>query len=243
MSSPGTILGGVLSDQAIFDRVQSDELIVKSTFTADSLAPSSYEPRIARDGLITPNGTPFPPGSSGPAKVILRSGDTAMFSTIELFHMPPDVAGNITVKNRLAKDGLMLLSGLLIDPGFGADEKLLDDQELGCRLYLHVANIGREPIIIQPERAPITRIQFLCVCGGRYAQRQKIRSSRWADQEPATLGFLTELQTLKVGLTELKDKVDSTHSQVHYVVMLGAVVLGVTLIGVVLATVLALVSK
>jgi deoxycytidine triphosphate deaminase len=227
---------GVLSDQAIYERVQSDELIVKSTFDPDSLQPASYDLQIARDGLITPGGEKIPPGADGdrPAKVVLYPGQAALFSTVAMLRMPEDVAGNVTIKNRLATEGLMLLSGLLVDPGYGSDETV--DSEPGCRLYLHVANIGKDPVTIRPGEDRIARLQFLRVYGGRHQSRPKIEASEWNSQEQPSLGFLTELR-------ELKEKVESTNSQVQNVVMLGFVVLGVTLFGVVVATVLAIVSK
>jgi deoxycytidine triphosphate deaminase len=243
----GTSLGAVLSDQAIYDLVHSSvlgELIVKDTFVSSALAPASYEPRTARDGLICPDGRSYPPGTKGPAKIVLQSGDAAMFSTRELFRMPPTVAGNVTVKNRLATDGLMLLSGLLIDPGYGcnAGEEDPDDRQ-GCRLYLHVANIGRDQITIKPGEEPIARIQFLRVSGGVHESRQPIKGSQWIDQEKASLGFLTELKDVKDELKSLKEEGERTNSQVHYVVMGGAVVLSVTLLGVIVAFVLAIVAK
>jgi deoxycytidine triphosphate deaminase len=236
VSGGKTPIGGVLSDEAIYELVHSSELgelIVKATFDKASLQPASYDPRIAPDGLITPHGAKIKPGEDGPAKVVLQSGDAAMFSTIEMFRMPADFAGNITIKNRLATEGLMLLSGLLIDPGYGSDETVEDDP--GCRLYLHVANIGKEPIILRPKDQ-IARVQFLHVCGGQSPSRRLIKASEWKTQEQPSLGFLTELK-------DIKEKVESTSNQVQYVVMLGYVVLGVTLIGVVVATVLAIVSK
>lgn len=235
--------GGVLSDQAIYDLVHSTELgelIVKDTFASEALAPASYEPRIARDGLIAADGRAFPLGSTGPAKIVLQSGDAAMFSTKELFRMPHNVAGNITVKNRLATEGLMLLSGLLIDPGYGSGEN--PDHQFGCRLYLHVANIGRDQIVIKPGEESIARIQFLNVLGDQRGENG-VKASQWADQEKASLGFLTELKVVKDELKVLKDKVESTTNQVHYLVVGGGFVLAVTLIGVVMAFVLAIVSK
>lgn len=232
--------GGVLSDAAIKRLVDGGELIVGGTFTESALAPASYEPRVARAGMIAPDGRPFPPDSRGPAKVVLQSGDAAMFSTVERFRMPANVAGNISVKNLLATDGLMLLSGMLIDPGYGEQSP---DGKPGCCLFLHVANIGREQIVIRPELEPIARVQFLYVVGGIHPHREQIKSSKWEDQEKASLGFLTELKEVKDEVKALQARSENMVSQVHYVVVGGAIVLAVTLIGVVLAFVLAIVTK
>ena len=244
MNGGETTIGGVLSDLAIYEMVHSNgagELIVRETFDPDCLAPASYNPRIARDGLITPSGDKFKPGCDGPwpTKVVLYSGDAAMFSTVEQFLMPANVAGNITVKNRQATNGLLLLSGLLIDPDYGADTK--DDENPGRRLYLHVANIGKEPITIEPG-GQIARIQFLHVYGGQRvssaqpASPPQIEAADWNSQQQPSLGFLTDLK-------ELKETVDRVSYQAQIVIFGGIFVLTVTLIGVVLAFVLAIVSK
>lgn len=229
-SVPSVPVGGVLSGNAIADLVASGTLIVKTSFSKGSLQAASYNPRIARDGLITPDGVTVEPDSDGrrPARVVLESGDAAVFSTEEKFVMPDAIVGNITIKNTQATEGLLLLSGLLIDPGYGSDNKR------GRPLYMHVANIGKKPIVIKPGDQ-IARIQFLSLCGRPGPKRQE-EWAGWSAQEQPSLGFLTELKALK-------EKVESTSSQVQYVVVLGFVVLAITLIGVVLATVLGIVAK
>jgi deoxycytidine triphosphate deaminase len=234
-------IGGVLSDQAIYDLVhagETEELIARDDFQLESLQPASYNPRIARDGLITPEGDKFKPGCDGPwpTKVVLYSGDAAMFSTVERFLMPANVAGNITVKNRQATNGLLLLSGLLIDPDYGADTR--DDENPGRRLYLHVANIGKEPITIEPGQQ-IARIQFLHVCGGQRrsgAQPDsppRIEAADWNSQQQPSLGFLTDLKVLK-------EKVDNVSYQAQAVIVGGILVLAVTLLGLSLSTILSI---
>jgi deoxycytidine triphosphate deaminase len=230
-----TPVSGVFSDQAIDDLVQSGTLIVKETFEPDALQPASYDLKIRRDGALFA-GDQYPPDSDDrlPLRVQLEPGQAAMFSTTAMFCMPSQVAGNVTIKNRLATEGLMLLSGLLIDPGYGSDDPV--DGKQGCRLYLHVANIGRDRIDIYPEEEAIARVQFLSVCGGERASRPKIKASKWIDQIQPSLGFLTEMKALQEDVT-------STSSMVQNVVMLGFVVLGITLIGVSLSTILSLATN
>lgn len=223
----------VLSDAEIERRATKDELIVKATFRESSLQPSSYDVTIAKDGLITPTGTDYAPGGVGahPRKVILYPGDTALFSTRELFRLPHDVAGNISIKNRLAADGLTLLSGMLIDPGYGFDQPA--DAEKGCRLYMHVANIGRDPIVLQPDRQQVARVQFLPVAGGESANRKDVPPSRWVEQTQASLGFLAELK-------QLKEKTERASYRSEQVVLLGFIVLGASIVGITLSTILSI---
>jgi hypothetical protein len=165
---------------------------------------------------------------------VLGSGDSALFSTRELFRMPHDVAGNVTVKNRLASEGLTLLSGLLIDPGYGLDEQA--DDPAGCRLFLHVANIGADPILLRPGKDQIARVQFLPVLGGSRVGRDKISPSRWSEQRRASLGFLTDLKNLKSDV-ELSD------NRSQQVVLFGFVVLAFALIGASFSTILSIATN
>jgi deoxycytidine triphosphate deaminase len=229
---------GVFSDKAIIAAFQAGELIVDG-FREESLHGASYDLTIARDGLILPDGQEVPPGRAGTVRerrrpVVLESGDTALFSTKELFRMPDDVAGNISVKNRLAAEGLSLLSGLFIDPGYGADERA--DDEAGCRLFLHVANTGRDSILLQPGSDAIARVQFLRLRGGTWEGRKPARASRWSEQRQASLGFLTDMK-------ELKERVETTSARSEQVVLLGVVVLAVALIGAAFSTILSIVTN
>jgi deoxycytidine triphosphate deaminase len=228
---PGTC-GGVLSDGAILAEVARGTLIVGHTFEPTALQPASYDVAVACDGLIAPSGEEFSPGTGGtPKRVVLQPGDTAMFSTTEVLCMPKAIAGNITIKNRLAAEGLLLLSGGLIDPGYGHDEK--DDGKLGCRLFLHVANISQETIEIRPGSERIARIQFLRVCGPESADRVPIQASRWKGQKRASLGFLSELK-------ELKDSSERNRDLINYVIAGVGFVLLMTLLSVALAVILSL---
>jgi hypothetical protein len=156
-----------------------------------------------------------------------------MFSTNEMLCMPKAIAGNITIKNRLAMEGLLLLSGGLIDPGYGHDER--DGGQPGCRLFLHVANIGKDTIEIRPGTERIARIQFLRVCGTESNDRALIRASRWKGQKRASLGFLSDLK-------KLKDSSDRNRDVINYVMIGGAFVLLMTMISVSLAVILSLSS-
>jgi deoxycytidine triphosphate deaminase len=226
--------GGVLSDGAILREVENGRLIV-SGFDEDGLHPASYDLTIAPDALITPSGREIQPGEAERRhrQVVLEPGETALFSTKDLFIMPPHIAGNLSIKNRLAAEGLSLLSGLLVDPGYGLDE--LADDELGCRLFMHVANTGKKTIALHPGKDKIARIQFLPVVGERWDQRRVARASRWSEQQQASLGFLSDLK-------RLKDSTESNRDLITYVIAGGIFVLLMTMISVALAVILSLSS-
>jgi deoxycytidine triphosphate deaminase len=225
---------GALSGREIERRVERRELIIM--FNLDAINPASYELTTAKDGLITPHGKRIEPGSSDfvPRKIILQPGEAALLSTLERLRMPVDVTGNITIRNKYASEGLTLLSGMLIDPGFGWEDELgrgLD--QLGSRLYLNVANIGREPVEIKPGLDRIARVQFVTVCGDHDHGRTTVLRSLFSEQQRPALGFLMEMK-------ELKDKVERTDTRSEQVMLFGFVVLAVSLIGVSLSTLLSL---
>ncbi|HXP28364.1 MAG TPA: hypothetical protein VN804_01295, partial [Solirubrobacteraceae bacterium] len=166
-------------------------------------------------------------------RVVLQPGDAAMFSTREVFSLPATIAGNITIKNSRATEGLMLLSGGLIDPGYGLEEN--PGARRGGRLYLHVANIGRQTIEIRPGAERIARIQFLRVCGSELS-REPIAPSQWCEQRKPSLGFLSELK-------QLKSSSEGTRDLISYIAVGGAFVLLMTLISVALAVILSLSSE
>lgn len=229
--------GGVLSDGAIIERIVKGELIALSTFNEDSLHGSSYDVAIAQDGLITPSRDEVPPCRTavpwtGP--VVIESGETALFSSKELFRLPDDVAGNVSIKNRLASQGLSLLSGLLIDPGYGLDE--FADDRLGCRLFLHVANTSRSRIVLVPGVDVIARVQFLPIVGPRWSKRKSAKASRWSEQKRASLGFFTEMR-------ELKQEVEETSTRSRQIVLFGVVVVAIALVGAAFSSILSIATN
>ncbi len=228
-------IGGVLSDGAILSEAKIGKLIVGETCRESFVKPASYDVTAAPDGMIVPSGEEIPAGRGrGPKRVVLQPGDTAMFSTRELFSLPETIAGNITIKNSLAIEGLLLLSGGLVDPGYGHEKRA--PKQAGDRLYLHVANIGKQAIEIRPESDPIARIQFLTVCGPIKVPRKTIPPSSWSDQKRPSLGFLSELK-------ELKENVERSDVRSKAVVQFGVVVVAIALIGASFSAILSIVTN
>lgn len=250
------VWGGVLSADRIELFVAAGKLITDETFCKDALRPAAYDVEVARNGLITPDGREVPPATRAEShagrageELTLESGDTAVFSTSEHFCMPDSVAGNVSIKNRYAARGLMLLSGMLIDPGFGATPTGKDvetgdtaDYVCGRPLHLHVVNLGSNLITIRPGEDRIASVQFLPVCAPSQWDQQ-IVASGWKDQKRPSLGFLAQLKQLNSEHNELTRVVSNTDQMVRYVVLLGFILLGATILGVVLATTLAIVSR
>jgi deoxycytidine triphosphate deaminase len=252
-------VSGVLSGRAIARLADNEELIVEG-YQSTCVQPASYNVTIAETGLITPGDKRIPPaqpkkskgegsekpderGQSQVAKllelaprptrppVVLEPGDTAVFSSRERFELPVSIAGNVTVKNTYAAQGLMLLSGMLIDPGYGNGNAHGDGRQ-GCPLYLHVANIGRERMALIPGFDDIARIQFLHVDETSDAT-DSVSGSRWENQKLVSLGFLSDLK-------ELKENVERTETRTQLVLAGGVVVILLALIAAAFSSILSI---
>ena len=70
-----------------------------------------------------PSGRRYKRGSKRDQPVILRPGEVAFFSTAERLCIPWDVCANIGIKFGYARRGVLILTGLLVDPGFGLERE------------------------------------------------------------------------------------------------------------------------
>src|SRR4051812_28002144 len=99
---------GLLSDGEIRHFAEHHKMIRE--FEPKQLRPAAYDLRVATDGLVTPEGETYKPaflpdGRRYDGGIALMPGDTAEFSSREQFDMPPNVAGNISIKTDLARRG------------------------------------------------------------------------------------------------------------------------------------------
>lgn len=140
------------------ERYLREGVFAEGTWCEDNLRGAGYDLRIARDYLILPNGRRY--WSGGPdghfrreSAFLLKPGKVAFVTSVEELAMPADLAGNIAVKFRNSMDGILVLGGFLVDPGYHG------------RLHFQLANIGREPFEIVPEETSVAALQFLPVDG------------------------------------------------------------------------------
>jgi hypothetical protein len=70
---------------------------------------------------------------------------------LEVITMPKDLAGNIAPRFHRALEGLLVMGGMLVDPGYQG------------RLHFQLANIGDGPFRIEPGTTSVAAIQFLPV--------------------------------------------------------------------------------
>lgn len=234
-------VGGVLSGEAIRRLVESpgsrrDPLI--EPFDVGNLRAARYDVRIAADGCRTPDGTFLRVGGDRRLKgaLVLESGDSAWLSTHERFCLPPDVAGSVTLKTNLANSGLLLLSGVLIDPSYGNGNGEIGDR----RLRFFVANLGTDPITLVPGVTAIAAVQFVRVSG----ELSTTAAPASPQAMPTTgLGFVESLQHLRDGYGDLSAEVDRTRDLLRNLIVLGYFVLGTAVLSASLAAILTIATN
>lgn len=230
---------------------------------------AGYSVRLACDLLVVPQA----PGESryqaiGPQdarkNIRLMPGDSALISTVEKFSFDFDISATIFEKFTLAAQGLLMLHGGAVHPGYGRE---MDPQSGSWvpkpdeRLYFIVANVGPEDIYLR-ERDEIAYLQFFEVLPAE--KREEIKNLGFehlsrlfnADHntEDGGMSYFRGVRDLrnefKRDLKEIRDDIDRLDAKVkitetsidrvsnasNAIVVFGVFLVGVTILGVVLST-------
>jgi deoxycytidine triphosphate deaminase len=245
----------VLSAALIRDRVSKGEIFhARSYDPRHQLWAGKYNLRMAADGLIFPSGEDrsfkkiWPNDSAKLDRdgFVLEPGETAFISTHERFCMPWDLSAIVGPKFTLARHGLLVLTGSVVDPGFGMrwDGKHwapAPDE----RLHFLVANLGSGRYRLHPLDS-IASLQLVELEGGiDGTPDQEVRSSdelyeeffRGDAMESAGLAFIRSLEqtrqevaTMKGAVDALQLKVDTLENSTNQLIYFGVFLLGVTLL-------------
>lgn len=105
----------LMSDKEILDALKGGALVIGG-FQEANLEPCSYDAHLGDQALISNKDALIDVAQSN--SVTLEPGDFALVITQERFELPRDIAGNIGMKSGLARQGLVLLAGMQIDPTF-----------------------------------------------------------------------------------------------------------------------------
>lgn len=183
----------------------------------DQLRPAGYDVAIGKDQLTTPQGQRFAKGTDYTDGVLmLEPGDTAELSSRESVTLPRNIAATLSVKTHLARQGLLLLTGNVIDPSYHG------------HLHFYVANVGSRTIELFPGESPIAALQFAYVWGAEHPKRKPVQAPTPA--RGLSLGFLAVLRDISNGYAELESDVKRNRSLTENVLMLGYFVLAATLL-------------
>jgi deoxycytidine triphosphate deaminase len=204
---------------------------------SDNLKGAAYDLRMADSGMVLPNGkvvrpTELPYGSD----VLLEPGQTVFVSTRERLNLPKNLTGNMYIKGELAREGILSLTGLIVDPGYHVGGSK------DGRLHFRLANLGSRPVLLQPGRTKIASIQFVQVTDTTDREPGKSFDDLWAraDELKEGLGFVEDLRALRDRVEALEIDVTAQRRVVNYFVIAGLLVVVTTLLGVALAGLLSL---
>jgi deoxycytidine triphosphate deaminase len=247
---------GLLNEDAILGRLSQEpaEIFLPPTWRKKQLRAAGYDLRIDCEvrGL---NATEFPKGRQHGEELKLDPGDSASVLSYERFVMPWDLAANLGLRFRYAREGLSVVTGLLVDPGYGWRERGGELQPLGAPLHFFLTNIGAETIEIRLGEAGdgVLSVQFLEVQPA--TQREEVTPPRdvaatqalWAFQNIEAIKAQAaadrerrdrEVSLLKRELSTLRTELTVARSATEHIGVFGVFLLVITVLGVATAIIL-----
>ena len=246
---------GVLAHSEILSCLNEGRLFQKNSWDPQNIRAAAYDLRIADDLMIVPDpghpsGKRYKRGDKREQPVILRPGEVAFFSTAEHICMPWDISANIGIKFNFPRRGILILTGLLVDPGFGMRREgnswVPKNDE---RLHFLVANIGPQEIVMLPGSEKIASIQFLHVSGTVF--QKEVVSTADMDREffdPKTetkmgLSFFQDMAKLRTEFVEFKNRFEAVERGSNQIVMFGVYLLTASILVAAMVVLLSMVSS
>jgi deoxycytidine triphosphate deaminase len=213
---------GLLGTAEIQDRLDADKIFVAATWTPANLRGAAYDLRAARDGLKDPKGIRYAQGDDRPQAILrLEVGDAAMLSSVERFCMPWDVAGLMGVKFNLARRGILMLTGLTVDPGYGLEFAGKGNwvAKKDQRVHFLVTNVGDDAVEIELGTQAVASIQFFGVPEPDEDRKQMLTiamnrtTSENSQLASSGVGLFTALERLRAEVKALTDQADTRHRE------------------------------
>ncbi len=134
--------------------VRAAKIFKGDTWIRESCQETSYDLRVATEPYLRIGGEFYEPKNPYKKSYIkIEPGELAMLPTVESFNMPWNLVGDIKIKFRYSRQGLISLIAPKVDPYYGKGHTD------GERLYLWVSNLGLESIYIE-ECKPVFNVQF-----------------------------------------------------------------------------------
>lgn len=106
---------GPLTDSEIQRGVEHNQLIHRDTYKATCLEASSYDIRVGRKGILGGVGTEIDLQQEA---LELTPGSYAAVISLERLVLPSNICARIGSKRALAYEGVILLTGSIVDPGY-----------------------------------------------------------------------------------------------------------------------------
>jgi len=228
--------GAVLCDEEISGHCKGSAPLI-DPMDPEFLKGAAYDLRVAKDGIILPSGRRISPNEGErTSPIVLQPGETVLVTTLERIRMPRDLIGNMSVKADLARAGILALTGLIIDPGYGANRN-------DGRLHFPLANLGGKAVVLEPGKTRLASVQFLRLDAP--ATRVSPRSAFagiWdrRGEHPSQLGFIKDLRDLEDTTHKLETRLEQQARATDYLIAGGVVLLAVTLLSLAVAAILSL---
>ena len=144
---------GVLTDREIESAVSRGMLVTGNTFQQASLEASSYDVRVGNKGIVGGEGVEI---DLKKGTMELEPGSYGGVISLERFQLPANICARIGSKRALSYDGVILLTGSMVDPGY--DGHLLfglynaSQRRVLVRTGRKICNIVFERLSEAPER-------------------------------------------------------------------------------------------
>jgi dCTP deaminase len=121
----------ILADFQIRALCAGEHQQMVAPFREDQLNPASYDLRLGDDLLIEsaerPDPVAYPFAQHSEADpYLLRPGQFVLSSTVEVFSLPDDIAGQFLLKSSRAREGLEHLLAGYCDPGWSGSRLTLE---------------------------------------------------------------------------------------------------------------------
>jgi deoxycytidine triphosphate deaminase len=210
---------------------------------------------VVPDKPNNPKGRFYPKGVHRERPVILSPGDAAFISTVEKCCLPWDVTGTIGPKFSLTAGGLLILTGLFVDPGYGLVKAPDGDwaPAYDQRLHFLIANVGSSEVVLIPGQQKIAAIQFTSIDPTNPPLEIESRGLQSIEEQylqpetasTAGLVFFRNVAELKSAVerqdskySELETRISGVEAGSNQVVMFGVFLLCVTFLGAMFQTLL-----
>lgn len=212
----------MMGDAEIKDAVQQGDMDI-DPLSDELLQPASYDLRVGAEAFVSDADEVTDVAKRG--LVVIEPGEFAVLMTLERVRCGPQVAGQLGLTSTFARQGLMLLSGPQIDPGFDGV------------LVVRVTNLAPQRVTLAYE-VPFLTAQFFRLSspvdepysGSRQGQAglDPADIQEMANPESPTIGgMVRSLASLARDVGDLKTSVKWMGWAIPVIVAIGMTVVGI----------------
>jgi len=237
--------GAILAQSELQERLDRGEIFRPGSWDPANIRAAAYDLRVAEDFLIVPEkgyklGRRYQKGERRRRPVVLSPGEVAFLSTKEKLCMPWDVCANIGIKFGWARQGILVLTGLLVDPGFGLTEdgdgewRPKNDE----RLHFLIANVGSNEVVLIPGKDKIVCLQFLHVSEPqvkRYVQSGEDMQDEFFSEKPSGepgLVFFSHVTKAVEDMKRYEERLGALERGAHQLIYFGVFLVSASILAV-----------